>query len=179
MVTNSKSPTVIDLILLSLFIIFITAQPFFLHHEIIMMETGIHLPGIQALFRGAIPYKDFLYLRGPLELYMPAFLMKLFGENMILLPIFYYGGTILTLLLGILLAFQLYRTRVVLYLMTLVFVARTFPRISFYYWGGMRPQDITTSNPTDSLLTFSLLNIGKEKVNNKISSNSLNLKERA
>lgn len=103
-----------------------------------MMETGIHLPGIYALFHGAIPYRDFLYFRGPLELYVPAFVMKLFGDNMIWLPIFYYVGTVLTLLLGVILAFQLYRTRLALYLMVFVLVARTFPRISFYYWGGMR-----------------------------------------
>lgn len=134
---NAKA-TIFDAIILFFFVIVITYQPFLLHHEIIMMETGIHLPGIYALFHGAIPYKDFLYFRGPLELYVPALLMKFFGDNMIWLPIFYYVGTILTLLFGALLAFQLYRTRLVLYLMVFVLVARTFPRISFYYWGGMR-----------------------------------------
>ena len=134
----NKKAAIFDALILSLFVILITYQPFLLHHEIIMMETGIHLPGIYALFHGAIPYKDFLYFRGPLELYVPALLMKFFGDNMIWLPIFYYVGTILTLLFGALLAFQLYRTRLVFYLMVFVLVARTFPRISFYYWGGMR-----------------------------------------
>ncbi len=134
----NKKATIFDALILSLFVILITYQPFLLHHEIIMMETGIHLPGIYALFHGAIPYKDFLYFRGPLELYVPAVLMKFFGTNMIWLPIFYYAGTVLTLLFCLLLALQLYRTRLALYLMTIVLIARTFPRISFYYWGGMR-----------------------------------------
>lgn len=134
----NKKATIFDALILSFFVILITYQPFFLHHEIIMMETGIHLPGIYALSHGAIPYRDFLYLRGPFELYVPAFFMKFFGDNMIWLPAFYYAGTVLTLLLGVLLAFQLYRTRLALYLMVIVLVARTFPRISFYYWGGMR-----------------------------------------
>lgn len=134
---NAKA-TIFDALILFFFVVLITYQPFLLHHEIIMMETGIHLPGIYALFHGAIPYRDFLYFRGPLELYVPALVMKLFGDNMIWLPVFYYVGTVLTLLLGVLLASQLYRTRLVLYLMAFVLVARTFPRISFYYWGGMR-----------------------------------------
>src|SRR3990167_10912256 len=101
----NKKPKPFDAFVLICFVAFITFQPFLLHHEIIMMETGIHLPGISALFHGAIPYKDFLYFRGPLELYVPAFLMRLFGDNMIWLPIFYYAGTILTLVIGALLAF--------------------------------------------------------------------------
>ncbi|OGX38765.1 MAG: hypothetical protein A3C36_00825 [Omnitrophica WOR_2 bacterium RIFCSPHIGHO2_02_FULL_52_10] len=123
---------------LTSFVVFITFQPYLLHHEIIMMETGIHLPGLRALFHGAVPYRDFLYFRGPLELYVPAMFMRLFGENMIWLPVFYYAATALTLIFAVALAFQLYRTRFALYLMVPVFVARTFPRVSFYYWGGMR-----------------------------------------
>jgi len=134
----NKKPKFFDAFFLACFTILITYQPYLLHHEIIMMETGIHLPGIQALFHGATPYKDFLYFRGPLELYVPAFLMKLFGSNMIWLPVFYYVGTVVTLIFAVKLAFQLYRTRLVFYLMVPVFIARTFPRISFYYWGGMR-----------------------------------------
>ena len=134
---NAKA-SIFDAIILSFFVVFITCQPFLLHHEIIMMETGIHLPGIYALFHGGVPYKDFFYLRGPLELYVPFFSMLLFGENMVVLPVFYYIGSVLTLLVCILLAYQIYRTRFIFYLMILVLIARTFPRISFYYWGGMR-----------------------------------------
>lgn len=121
-----------------LFVVFITAQPFFLRHEIIMMETGIHLPAINALFHGAVPYRDFFFLRGPMELYVPALMMKFFGVNSALLPVFYYAGTMLTLLLCVALAGALFNSRLVFYAMVPAFVARTFPRISYYYWGGMR-----------------------------------------
>lgn len=103
-----------------------------------MMETGIHLPAINALFHGGVAYRDFFFLRGPLELYVPAFFMLLFGKNMTVLPTFYYGGTVLTLLFCVFIAGHLYRTRLILYLMILVLVARTFPRVSYYYWGGLR-----------------------------------------
>ena len=122
----------IDLCFLSGFVVFITFQPYLFHHEIIMMETGIHLPGIRALLNGAVPYRDFLYFRGPLELYVPAFMMKVFGANMVWLPVFYYVGTVLTLVFAVLLAGQLYRTCFVMYLMVPVLVARAFPRVSFY-----------------------------------------------
>ncbi|MFA5088783.1 MAG: hypothetical protein WC552_07100 [Candidatus Omnitrophota bacterium] len=134
----NRKPTVRDVGLLFVFTIFITFQPYFLHDEIIMMETGIHLPAINALFHGAVPYRDFFYLRGPFELYVPAFLMLIFGKGMAVLPFFYYAGTVVTLLVGILIGQQLYRTRFVFYLMVPVLIARTFPRVSYNYWGGMR-----------------------------------------
>ena len=133
-----RKPSGWDVLGLVLFVIFISFQPFYMQHEIIMMETGIHLPAINALFHGLVPYRDFFYLRGPVELYVPALMMKLGGTNSALLPVFYYGGTVLTLVLAVLLAGELFRSRLIFYAMAPVFVARTFPRISYYYWGGMR-----------------------------------------
>ena len=57
---------------------------------------------------------------------------------MTLLPMFYYLGTMATLFVCILIAAHLYRSRLILYLLVPVLITRTFPRISFYYWGGMR-----------------------------------------
>jgi hypothetical protein len=133
-----QKPTGWDVALTALGVAFITFQPFFLHHEIIMMETGIHLPAINALFHGLVPYRDFFFLRGPLELYVPAAMMALGGFNSALLPVFYYAGTMATLFFCVMLAGELFRSRLIFYAMMLAFVARTFPRISYYYWGGMR-----------------------------------------
>jgi len=127
-----------DIAILACFIALITLQPFFLHHEIIMMETGIHLPALNALFRGEVPYRDFFFLRGPLDLYVPAVLMFFLGKTSAALPLFYYLWTIATLLILLLIAKQFIRTRFILYLFIPVLVARTFPRVSYYYWGGMR-----------------------------------------
>ncbi len=133
-----KKPTGWDVLWMILFVVLITYQPFYMHHEIIMMETGIHLPAINALFHGAVPYRDFFFLRGPLELYAPAVLMKIFGINSAVLPTFYYAGTVLTLIFCVILAGELFQSRLIFYAMVPVFIARTFPRISYYYWGGMR-----------------------------------------
>ncbi len=129
---------IIDLLFLSFFTVLITLHPYYLQGEINFFELGLYLPGISSILSGGIPYRDFFYLRGPLELYIPAFFMGPFGKNVAVLSTFFYVGTLLTLLLCILIAGQLYRTRWMLYLMVPVLVARTFPRVVFTYWGGMR-----------------------------------------
>ena len=133
-----KKPTSWDVLWMSLFTVFITGQPLFMRHEIIMMEAGIHLPAINALFHGLVPYRDFFFLRGPMELYVPALMMKIFGVSSALLPVFYYVGTMATLILCVIIAGQLLQSRFIFYMMVPAFVARTFPRIAYYYWGGMR-----------------------------------------
>lgn len=133
-----QKPSIGDLIIALFFTVLITAQPFFLHQEIVMLDTGNHLPALNALLHGQIPYRDFLFWRGPLDLYIPALLMKIGGAETAILSAFFYVGSVLTLMVGVLLAWQIFKTRLVFYLMVPVFVARTFPRISYYYWGGFR-----------------------------------------
>jgi len=134
----SEMPRYRDVAIMSFFTILITVQPFFLYQEIIMLDTGNHLPAINALLHGKAIYKDFLFWRGPLELYVPALMMKIWGPETALLSTFFYVGSVLTLVAGIFLAWQILRTRLFFYLMVPVFVARTFPRVSYYYWGGFR-----------------------------------------
>lgn len=127
-----------DIAILSVFAVLITFHPFYLHGELNFFELGIYLPGINALLDGAVPYRDFFHLRGPLELHVPAFFMSLFGENVVILSTYFYVGSVITLLIGIGIAQSVYRTRFILYLMVPVFIGRTFPRVTFTYWGGMR-----------------------------------------
>jgi len=133
-----EKPKTIDAIILSLFAIFITWHPYYIHGKINMHETGLYLPCIDAILRGLAPFRDFFYLRGAFELYMPTLLMKIFGTHINILYSYFYVGTVLTLILCVLIAKELYRTRYILYLMVPVVVARTFTRVVFTYWGGMR-----------------------------------------
>jgi len=133
-----KRPTYFDILVLSIFTILITLQPYFMHGKINIFEVGLYLPGIQSILNGEIPYRDFFHLRGPFELYMPAFMMRLFGENIAVLSSYFYIGTVITLILCVFIAKELYKTRFVLYLMIPVLVGRTFPRVVFTFWGGMR-----------------------------------------
>jgi len=138
MKTFLDKPNKIDFFILSLFVIFITFTPYYLSGRINIFELGIYLPGIQAILDGHVPYRDFFYLRGPFELYLPAIAFAIFGSNVAVLNTFFYFGTVLTLILCVLLASYMLRMRAILYMLVLVLVARTFPRVVFTFWGGMR-----------------------------------------
>ncbi|HBO97928.1 MAG TPA: hypothetical protein DD648_07985, partial [Candidatus Omnitrophica bacterium] len=134
----SKRPTNVDLLIAAVFIALITFQPYFLHGRINLFELGIYLPGINAVLDGLVPYRDIFHLRGPLELYVPALLMKFLGESIGVLEAYFYIGTVIALIVCVFIAKELYQTRFVLYLMVPVLAGRTFPRVVFTFWGGMR-----------------------------------------
>jgi hypothetical protein len=127
-----------DALILSFFVILITYNPFYTRGEINLFELGIYLPGIQAILDGQVPYRDFFHLRGPLELYMPTLLMKVFGMHLSVLYTYFFVGNVLCLVLCVWILKELLRTRLILYLAVPVIVARTFPRVVYMIWGGMR-----------------------------------------
>lgn len=131
-------PDWIDAIALSLFAVAITWQPFLLYQTVNLPELGLYLPGLGAILHGQVPYRDFFYLRGPFELYLPAFLMRLFGEHLAVLSTYFYVGTVIALITCVWIACEVFTTRIFLYTMVPVLIARTFPRVVFAYWGGMR-----------------------------------------
>lgn len=133
-----SQPNWIDATVLSIFTGVITLQPYFLHQSVNLFELGLYLPGIDAILHGQVPYRDFYYLRGPFELYVPAFLMRLFGEHLAVLSFYFYIGTVITLIVCVLIACQVLPARLFLYCLVPVLIGRTFPRVVFSYWGGMR-----------------------------------------
>lgn len=133
-----KEPTYWDVLILSLFTIFITWHPYFMQGKINIFEIGLYLPGIQSVLDGEVPYRDVFHLRGPLELYVPALLMKLFGVHIGVLYSYFYVGSVLCLIFCALIAKEVLKTRFILYLFVPVMIGRTFPRVVFTYWGGMR-----------------------------------------
>ena len=88
-----KRPTYFDIVILSVFTVLITLHPFFIHGKINIFEVGLYLPGIQSILNGEIPYRDFFYLRGPFELYVPAFMMRIFGENIAVLSSYFCANS--------------------------------------------------------------------------------------
>ena len=131
-------PTWTDFFILSAFVVLITFHPYYAHKEINFFETGLYLPGIQSVLNGEVPFRDFFHLRGPFEGYMPAILMKLFGVHIKWLFVYFYAGTVLCLIFTVLVAKEVLQTRFIFYLFVPVLVARTFTRVVFTYWGGMR-----------------------------------------
>ena len=71
-----------DALILIFFTVLITLHPYYLNDRINVFELGLYLPGINAIHHGLVPFRDFVHLRGPLELYVPAWLMGLFGMRM-------------------------------------------------------------------------------------------------
>ena len=136
--STCPKPKNIDVIILSLFVVLITFQPFFMHGPINLFEVGLYLPGIDAILNGLVPFRDFFYLRGAFEIYIPAYMMSVFGVHIGVMNIYFYLGNIACLILAVLIGRELYKTRLILYLMVPVFVARTFPRVVFAFWGGFR-----------------------------------------
>jgi len=137
-ITSPQKPKNIDVLILSLFIIIITFNPFFMHGRINIFEVGLYLPGIDVVLNGLVPFRDVFHLRGGFELYIPAYLMSVFGEHVGVLFSYFYVGNVICLILAVLIARELFKTRLFLYLMIPVFVARTYPRVVFHYWGGLR-----------------------------------------
>ena len=134
----NQKPNNLDIFVLCCFVVLITLQPYYLYGKINLYEIGLYLPGINAILHGGVPYRDFFHLRGPFELYMPAFLMMISEKNISVLSFYFYFGTVLTLIFLVFLGKELYQTRLIFCLMVPVLVARTFPRVVFTYWGGMR-----------------------------------------
>ena len=133
-----NKPRYFDAFILSVFTSLVTLQPYYLHRVVDYFELAIYLPGINALLDGLVPFRDFFHLRGPLELYVPAFFMNIFGNNIAVLCTYFYVGTIATLIIWILVGKEIFKNRIILYLFTFILVARTFPRVVFQIWGGMR-----------------------------------------
>ncbi len=127
-----------DIFLLSLLALLLLWQPSYLRQELNLSEWGLYLPGIEAVSQGQVPYRDFFHLRGPFELYVPAFFMKISGFRADVLAAYFYVGTVLTILAAILIAYELIQIRVLLYSFVLILATRTFPRVVFTFWGGMR-----------------------------------------
>jgi len=133
-----KAPTQVDFFILSIFTLVINFNPYYLNRELDIFELGLYLPGINAILHGAVPYRDFFHLRGPLDLYIPAFLMKITTPHIAILCAYFYFGNVLCLIFTILIAYELLKTRYMFYLMVPAVIARTYPRVIFMFWGGMR-----------------------------------------
>ncbi len=133
-----SKPTLRDFLILAIFSLLVIWNPFYLIQNLNLFELGLYLPGISSILDGQIPYRDFFHLRGPFELYLPALMMKLFGENVAVLSTYFYVGNVLCLLICLLIAYRLFPQRWILYSFIPVLIARTYPRVVYTYWGGFR-----------------------------------------
>lgn len=101
-------------------------------------EEGLYLGNIYAIFQGQIPYRDIFMQFGPLNDYLPALALKLFGPTIFTLRAYFFFAAILTVLLTWVLASRYLRTRFFGYLAAFVLVYEVFSPKWALYWGGLR-----------------------------------------
>ena len=87
-----------DYLIVPLCILTLAFDPNFLHGIVNHFESGHYLSVLNGIFEGKIPYKDFFVLFGPLQLYVIAFAMILFGKSLSVLMSYFYANYLLNLL---------------------------------------------------------------------------------
>ncbi|MBU1727066.1 MAG: glycosyltransferase family 39 protein [Candidatus Omnitrophica bacterium] len=138
MISDRKYAWIWDAFLPVSLVILFTFQKYFYQGLIDMWEAGVYLPFVNEVLHGKIIFKDVMIIRGPLEIFLPAFLMTFLGKHLSILNFWFYFGNVLTIIFLVLAAREIYRTRVFLYLLIPVLVAKTFSLVYYKTWGGLR-----------------------------------------
>lgn len=119
-------------------IIYIAYQHGILNGFIDHLESGKELASVNEIFRGKIPYKDIYILFGPLNTYLEAFSMILFGKSLAVLRGYFLFGNVVTLIIGYLIARAIIRNRLLACLTALILMAETYHPFWSTRWGGLR-----------------------------------------
>ncbi|HEY3345983.1 MAG TPA: hypothetical protein VGK71_00015 [Nitrospirota bacterium] len=102
------------------------------------LDEGYHLGAINDLLNGKIPYRDTLSAYGPINDWLPAIAMRLFGETLETLRVWFLATSIISVVIACLLAKRLLKTRFFYYLSTLMLMVETFHPFMSSRWGGIR-----------------------------------------
>lgn len=111
-------------------ILILLREPNFMNGFIAPVEIGQYLPCIDSIFGGKVPYKDFFYLFGPLQLYMMVFAMAVLGKTIAVFKTFFYINYIASFIVIYLLARNIYRNKTLVYLMALICIVE----VSHPFW---------------------------------------------
>lgn len=128
----------LDYIIIPSLIIFIVFQRNFMHGFIDYLEEGKELACINELFYGKIPHKDMFTLFGPLNVYLGAFSMLVFGKSLAALRGYFYFGNIITLVTGYFIGRRLCGFRFFAYAIAFALIVETFHPFWATRWGGLR-----------------------------------------
>ncbi len=137
-VNRFKWSAVFDYIVFPLLLVWFIYQPDFMHGFIDNFESGKELSCVNELFRGKVLYKESMPYFGPLNVYLQAFSMILFGKSIAVLSGYFYFGTLLTLLLSYFIGRSLCRGRFFPYLLGISLAVETISPFWATRWGGFR-----------------------------------------
>ncbi len=128
----------LDYMIIPLLLIFVVFQRNFIHGFINYLEAGKELACVNELFHGKMLYRDIFTLVGPLNIYLEAFFMLVFGKSLAVLRGYFYFGTIITLIIGYFIARSLCRLRFFAYITALMLIVETYHPFWATRWGGIR-----------------------------------------
>lgn len=119
---NKLLARIFDYILFPAILVMLSWEPNVLNGYIDHLESGQYLSGVNAILDGKIPYKDFFYLFGPLQLYIITVVMVLFGKTVAVFKLFFFTNYIISFLVIYLLTRQVVKNRWISYAISLICV---------------------------------------------------------
>ena len=128
----------LDYVIIPLLIIIVAYQPGYKDGFIDHFEAGKELACVNELSYGKVICKDIFTQFGPLNTYLQAFFMFLFGKNLSVLRSYFYCGTLLTLIAGYLIGLSLCRRHFFSYILPLILIFETYHPFWATRWGGFR-----------------------------------------
>jgi len=137
--SRSKNLTwIIWYIIIPLLIVSLVHQSNILHGLVDYFESGKELACVNELFHGKVLYKEVYSPFGPLNTYLEALTMFLFGKSLVILRGYFYFGTITALMLGYFIGLSLCRYRFFASVIALLLIVETYNPFWATRWGGFR-----------------------------------------
>jgi hypothetical protein len=128
----------VDYLALPLAIFFLLYSPNYADGVLLHAEAGQHLGGINDIMHGMVPFRDTFSLYGPINDFLPYLAMKIFGTTFQVLRAYFHYTTIIGLIIGYFLARNVLKTRVFVWMASLVLMIETFDPFWSSRWGGIR-----------------------------------------
>ena len=128
----------LDYFIIPLFLILAVYDLNFVRGFIDYFEAGKELACVNELFRGKVLYRDIYSHFGPLNIYLEAWALLIFGKSLAVLRAYFYIGTISTLIIFYLISLKLCRSRVFAYASAFFLAVETFHPFWSSRWGGFR-----------------------------------------
>jgi hypothetical protein len=135
---GSRWMWIVDYIIIPIVMFLILYDSNFMHGFIDHFEAGKELACLNEMYHGKFLYKDALPYFGPLNTYLQIFSFFLFGKSIAVLRGFFYFGTLLTLLVGYLIARRLCQRKFFAYTLALLLIVETYHPFWATRWGGLR-----------------------------------------
>ncbi len=124
---------------IAILVIFIFAwDPNFAHGYIAGLDEGTHLPWINEILLGRVPYKQIYIIWGPFSQWLPSIFMKIAGISLANLRLFYHISRLFTLILGFIVLRQFLKTRLFSYIGVWLLVATKVSDFWSSRWGSTR-----------------------------------------